>query len=289
MSASHRWCRSVHRILPRAILACLFSAAFAALPASAGETYVLQQGETLFRVSRKYDVPVDVLQRFNGITNPQALKVGARIRIPESYRVQKGDTLYGIARRYSVELEEILRLNGITDRELLKVGRSLYLPEGAASRDTAAGRGGAVQGTAHSRAGGHSGGPDTEATGVRQDPAGSAPLWPLPGDREALQGRILGTVIRGQAGEPVVSVSAGRVIWAGPYRGFSRVVLIEGENGYTYVYAGNEETLVRVGDFVRQGSPIGRLGKNVHEGTPQLYFLVYRNGTPVDPSQAPRG
>jgi len=86
----------------------------------------------------------------------------------------------------------------------------------------------------------------------------------------------------------VISVSSGRVIWAGPYRGFSRVILIEGKNGYTYVYAGNEETLVTVGDTVMPGAEIGRLGKNVHQGVPQLYFLVYRNGKPVDPSLAPR-
>ena len=77
-------------------------------------------------------------------------------------------------------------------------------------------------------------------------------------------------------------------MWAGPYRGFSRVVLIEAKSGYTYVYAGNEETLVAVGDSVEPGAEIGRLGTNVHQGVPQLYFLVYRNGEPVDPAAAPR-
>jgi len=85
-----------------------------------------------------------------------------------------------------------------------------------------------------------------------------------------------------------VSVASGRGVWAGPYRGFSRVVLIEGKSGYTYVYAGNEETLVSVGDAVEPGAEIGRLGTSVHQGVPQLYFLVYRNGEPVDPAKAPR-
>jgi len=246
---------------------------------AAGETHVLQQGETLFRVSRKYDVPVDVLQRFNGISDPQALRVGTRIRIPDGHKVQRGDTLYGVARRYSVELRQLLGLNGIGETEVLKVGRTLYLPAGAAltAADPPAGPAGGSSGTR------------AAVTGPAAERGGDSLFWPLPGSREPLQGRILGTVIYGQTGEAVVSVSAGRVIWAGPYRGFSRVVLIEGDNGYTYVYAGNEETLVRVGDTVRQGSEIGRLGKNVHQGTAQLYFLVYRNGTPVDPAQAPRG
>jgi len=267
MSALRSFSRH-HRIA----LAALLVLGLAAVGAAAGETHVLQQGETLFRVSRRYDVPVDVLQRFNGITAPESLKVGTRIRIPESYKVRKGDTLYGVARRYAVELTDLLGLNGITGSEVLKVGRVLYLPAEAAlaARDPGQ-RGGADAGR-----GAGQGGDDSL-------------VWPLSGVREPLKGRILGTVIHGRTGQTVVSVSSGRVIWAGPYRGFSRVVLIEGDNGYTYVYAGNEETLVRVGDAVRQGSEIGRLGRNVHQGTAQLYFLVYRNGTPVDPSQAPRG
>jgi murein DD-endopeptidase MepM/ murein hydrolase activator NlpD len=246
---------------------------------SAEQIHVLQQGETLFRVSRKYEVPVDVLQRFNAIEDPQTLKVGTRIRVPGGYKVRKGDTLYGIARRFSVELGELLRLNGITDREVLKVGRTLYLPTGAVAAVRDPSTGGARDSL----------GTDAGARAPQRGESRDAGFWPLSGTRKPLHGRILGTVIYGQTGQPVVSVSSGRVIWAGPYRGFSRVVLIEGDNGYTYVYAGNEETLVRVGDTVRQGSEIGRLGKNVHEGTAQLYFLVYHNGTPIDPSQAPRG
>jgi murein DD-endopeptidase MepM/ murein hydrolase activator NlpD len=244
---------------------------------SAEQIHILKQGETLFRVSRTYDVPVDVLQRFNAIADPQRLKVGTQIRVPGSYKVQKGDTLYGIARRFSVELSELLRLNGMSEREVLRAGRTLFLPTGAA----------VAAGEPKENGARGSAGAANAADQTGRDRGGQ--YWPLSGNREPLQGRILGTVIYGQTGQPVVSVSSGRVIWAGPYRGFSRVVLIEGNNGYTYVYAGNEETLVRVGDTVRQGSEIGRLGKNVHQGTAQLYFLVYHNGTPVDPSQAPRG
>ncbi|MBN1837389.1 MAG: LysM peptidoglycan-binding domain-containing protein [Spirochaetales bacterium] len=262
----------------RAILTLLVFFGLAAA-ASAGDSHVLQQGETLFRVSRKYDVPVEVLQRFNRITAPQALKVGTRIAIPDSYSVRAGDTLYGIARRYSVDLAALLGLNGINESEVLKVGRVLYLPAGSTATAGDRGPGG-------SQTAGPSPGRNAQQGGAA---GGDLLAWPLSGTREPLKGRILGTIIHGQTGQTVVSVSSGRVIWAGPYRGFSRVVLIEGDNGYTYVYAGNEETLVRVGDTVRQGSEIGRLGKNVHQGTAQLYFLVYRNGTPVDPSQAPRG
>ena len=218
---------------------------------AANESYTLKKGETLYRISRKFDVPVEVLQEYNRIENPQSLREGMRIQIPPQYEVEKGDTLYSISRKYGVDLDVLMDFNEITDSSSLRVGTVLYLPKSGASYQTDL-------------------------------------LWPHPGTREYLDGRITGTLIYGSMGDSVVSVSSGRVIWAGPYRGFSRVILIEGENGYTYVYAGNEETLVTVGDTVAPGAEIGRLGKNVHQGVPQLYFLVYRNGKPVDPSLAPR-
>lgn len=255
---------SVHTELPRKrsipVLASLF-VLFFLLPCSvlaANGSYTLKKGETLYRISRKFDVPVEILQEYNGIENPQSLREGTRIQIPPQYKVEKGDTLYSISRKYGVDLDALMDFNGITDSSNLRVGTVLYLPKSGASIVC------------------NNGSSETDL------------LWPHPGTREYLDGRITGTLIYGSTGDLVVSVSSGRVIWVGPYRGFSRVILIEGENGYTYVYAGNEETLVTVGDTVAPGAEIGRLGKNVHQGVPQLYFLVYRNGKPVDPSLAPR-
>jgi murein DD-endopeptidase MepM/ murein hydrolase activator NlpD len=236
---------------------------------AADESYTLRKGETLYRISRKFDVPVSILQAYNSIENPNSLREGTRINIPRRHTVEKGDTLYSLSRKYGVKLDTLLDFNGISDAAPLRIGTILFLPDSASVPAV-------VQG---------SGSTGKPAAGGRESPD---LLWPLPGSREALSGRITGTLIRGSLGDAVVSVSSGRVIWAGPYRGFSRVILIEGKNGYTYVYAGNEETLVTVGDTVVPGAEIGRLGKNVHQGEPQLYFLVYRNGKPVDPSLAPR-
>ena len=245
------------------LLVVLFLLLPCLIPA-ANESYVLKKGETLYRISRKFDVPVAVLQKYNRITDPSSLREGTRIQIPPRYTVEKGDTLYSISRQFEVDLDALMEFNGISDSKALRIGAVLYVPGAVAASGTLASGDGAV-------------------------PAPKSDLlWPHPGTRESLSGRITGTLIYGSLGDVVVSVSSGRVIWAGPYRGFSRVILIEGKNGYTYVYAGNEETLVAVGDTVMPGAEIGRLGKNVHQGVPQLYFLVYRNGKPVDPSLAPR-
>lgn len=249
----------------------------AALPLSGQDSYVLAKGDTLYGLSRRFHVPVAVLQSFNRIRDPGSLKAGVTILIPASYLVRKGDTLYSIARDHGVALKELTRLNGISEASALKAGSRLFLPGSAAQ---------AKPGPVSPAAAADS--PPTTPPGS-QAGRGAAPLfWPHPGRREVLAGRITGALIYGEPGDRVLSVSTGRVVWVGPYRGFSRVVLIESENGYTYVYGGNEETLVAVGDRVRRGTQIGLLGRNAHQGIPQLYFLVYRDGVPVDPSQAPR-
>jgi lipoprotein NlpD len=259
----------------------LFVLVFLLLPClipAANETHTLKKGETLYRISRKFDVPVGILQRYNRITDPSSLREGTRIQIPSRYTVARGDTLYSISRKFDVDLDTLTDFNGISDSTRLRIGTVLFLPPSASEPRTAA------RGEAGEPAASGTGGSNGDAVSA----AKSDLLWPHPGTREPLSGRITGTLIYGSLGDVVVSVSSGRVIWAGPYRGFSRVILIEGKNGYTYVYAGNEETLVTVGDTVMPGAEIGRLGKNVHQGVPQLYFLVYRNGKPVDPSLAPR-
>ncbi len=251
----------------------------AALPLAGQQSYVLAKGDTLFGLSRRFQVPVEVLQTFNRIKDPAGLRAGAAILIPAVYTVRKGDTLYSIARDHGVKLAELTRLNGIAEAAALKVGRRLFLPAGAKA---------AVKpqpDTGQKPPGAPAGAP---ARGGEPASTPAALLWPHPGKREALSGRITGALIYGQAGDRILSVSTGLVVWVGPYRGFSRVILIESENGYTYVYGGNEETLVAVGDRVRKGTQIGLLGRNAHQGIPQLYFLVYRDGVPVDPSQAPR-
>jgi murein DD-endopeptidase MepM/ murein hydrolase activator NlpD len=275
--------RASRRVSAEAAVFVLLFLLLPCLVSAANESYTLKRGETLYRVSRKFDVPVSILQSYNGISDPSSIREGTRIRIPPRYTVRKGDTLYSISRQFEVDLNALIDFNGISDSKSLRIGTVLYLPgsanvaggiDGSAGGDRTAAVGPSAEGVSGATGG---------SGGARSDL-----LWPLPGSRVPLSGRITGTVIYGGLGDTVVSVSSGRVIWAGPYRGFSRVILIEGKNGYTYVYAGNEETLVAVGDTVVPGAEIGRLGKNVHQGVPQLYFLVYRNGRPVDPALAPR-
>jgi LysM repeat protein len=74
----------------------------AALPLAGQQSYVRPRGHPV-RPSRRFQVPVEVLQTFNRIKDPAGLRAGATILIPAVYTVRKGDTLYSISRDHGAK------------------------------------------------------------------------------------------------------------------------------------------------------------------------------------------
>ena len=60
---------------------------------SSDRMHILEKGETLYSLSRKYSVPLAVLLERNHIADAGKIAAGQKIYIPEIYTVQKGDTL----------------------------------------------------------------------------------------------------------------------------------------------------------------------------------------------------
>jgi septal ring factor EnvC (AmiA/AmiB activator) len=53
------------------------------------------------------------------------------------------------------------------------------------------------------------------------------------------------------------------------------------------MYGGLENLSVNVGDKLSPGTEVGKLGINSVSEKSQLFFMVFRNDTPVDPASAP--
>ena len=87
-----------------------------------------------------------------------------------------------------------------------------------------------------------------------------------------------------QAGAPVRSVARGLVRFAGWFRGYGRIVIIDHGDAYHTVSGHLDEILVKVDDVVVAGQPIGSVGETGSLSGPSLYFELRHNGSPVDPA-----
>jgi LysM repeat protein len=106
----------------------LFTATLLAAAEGKATSHTLAKGETLYSVSRKYNVPYEALAAANNITDPTKMRIGTVLIIPSVHRVAKGETLYGIARQYGVSLQELLSANKLNSSYILKVDDILVIP-----------------------------------------------------------------------------------------------------------------------------------------------------------------
>jgi murein DD-endopeptidase MepM/ murein hydrolase activator NlpD len=115
-----------------------------AAPSAASTTvYVVQLGDTLALVSRRYGVPVQDLAQLNHLANPNLIYVGQRLLIPsaqggesfpaggEVYIVRAGDTIANLAARYGTTVWAVAQANSLANPNVIHVGQRLFIPSGA--------------------------------------------------------------------------------------------------------------------------------------------------------------
>ena len=296
----------------------LFFAALPTIYAAEDTVHVVAKGETVYSISRAYKISQDELMKLNGIADPGKLREGQRLRIPlasgtkpvgtspgttvpagtagsqaqssgnqavqtayTTHIVQKVDTLFSLARTYGTTVQKLKEINGLTS-DVIKAGASIKVPAKAGAAAVAAPPTGNTAPAAKPPSGA-----DARKTTVGQ--LDTSLRWPVkPREIAYMTGKLYGVAALAERGESVKSLTQGTVISAGPYRGFGRVVIVEVTGGYLYVYGGCESLSVKEGDRIGPGMELGKLGIDAVSGKPQLFFMVYRNNTPIDPAKAPR-
>ncbi|MGD1995468.1 MAG: LysM peptidoglycan-binding domain-containing M23 family metallopeptidase [Anaerolineae bacterium] len=102
--------------------------------------HVVQRGETLFSIARRYGTTVEAIAHANGIPDPRQIYVGQRLLIPSgiepsdtwsTHIVQPGETLSAIATQYALPWRTLAMANRLVNPNLLYAGQVLDLPGGA--------------------------------------------------------------------------------------------------------------------------------------------------------------
>ena len=264
----------------------------------ADSSYKVQKGDTLYSISRKYQITVAELCSANNITDKTVIKEGQKLIIPKAdinnavalntddskttinvkttvYTVVKGDTLYSIAKRNNMTVAELLALNNLDANTVIKVGQKLKIKDTSVKTSTETP---AVATKA----------PDTRNYGKTVQ-ADSSTVWPVKNPKvTTLKGKASGVQLSAAANEKVTCIREGTVMYIGVYRGFGQVIFVQSQTGIIYSYMGVNNVKVKKGDYVLFGKEIGTAGVDSISGKSQITFMVFQNGQPVDPAKAPR-
>ena len=133
---------------------------------------------------------------------------------------------------------------------------------------------------------------EAPAAATSSSRAGTAPAYRLPvmgiivtGMGEVGPGgvRARGLTIAVQPGAQVVAPADGRIAFAGPYRGFGQILILDHGGGWASLITDLAHLSARVGQSVEQGAPLGAARPTAGgSGNPTITVELRRQGRPVD-------
>ena len=258
---------------------------------SSGSNVTVQKGDTLYSISRKYNVPIKDLININRLSSPYTLYVGQRIKLPtkQYHVVQRGESLYSIARIYNVDVTSLSRVNNLSTPYALYVGQKLLLPASVSSSQVTGSKTASATPVANKTE-------TAVAPAPKNQPQAYVPTTPPAKNRSAkflwpVQGTVIsgfgnlgkgrkndGINIKAPLGTAVKAADAGTVAYAGSeLKGFGNLILIKHNDGWITAYAHNDKMFVKKGQKVARGEKISTVGSTGSVTAPQLHFEV-RNG-----------
>ncbi|MBI2311115.1 MAG: peptidoglycan DD-metalloendopeptidase family protein [Betaproteobacteria bacterium] len=238
------------------------------------KTYTVQKGDTLYTIALEHGLDYKELAEWNGIDNPNLIRVGQQLRIVQP---ASGATTSALKAPAAVEARPV------GNTEMLKVE-----PRGAKFpySDKALAQ---IQ-DAKPQAPKAEPEPKPAKPEPRPQPEdgdadeGLAWAWPAAGKLLAdFSDKSKGVDIAGRAGQPVLASAPGRVVYSGSgLRGYGKLIIIKHNKTYLSAYAHNSQLLVKEGQSVAKGQKIAEMG-NTDTDQVKLHFEIRRFGKPVDP------
>lgn len=232
--------------------------------------YNVQPGDTVSGIAEQFEIKPETIMWANAQleNDPDLLTVGEQLTIlPVNgvyHTVAAADTIEGIAKKYRVDSGAILdnEWNQLKPGDALTVGSKLVVPGGKKP---------IVQKTVRAYSGTI---PESAARGTGNFG------WPVSGViTQKFWAFHQGIDIGAPLETPVNAADSGFVVFAGwDTTGFGKVILIDHGNGYVTLYGHLDRFAVAVGDSVKKGQLIGRVGNTGNSTGPHLDFRIRQNG-----------
>lgn len=92
--------------------------------------YTVEKGDTLYSISKKYNMTVGELQDINGLTGSE-ISLGQKLQVKKgiesnTYTVEQGDTLYSISKKHNTTVQALQQLNNLNDNAVI-IGQELLV------------------------------------------------------------------------------------------------------------------------------------------------------------------
>ena len=252
---------------------------------------IIHPGDTLYNISKRFNLPLQDIITLNRIAPPYVISDGQRLKLPapRNYNVQHRDSLYRISRMFGVSASELARMNNINAPYQLRTGQELRIPTKSSrrfyyvdDREVSVVRDQGVTRPSYK--------PDLKAQ-VKTQPARTGEfIWPIRGRVVSSYGpkdkglHNDGVNIAAPRGTAVAAAQTGTVVYVGnALEGFGNLVIIRHDNGWVTAYAHLDRVSVSRGQRISKGHALGAVGSTGRVDTPQLHFEIRRGSEAINP------
>lgn len=253
--------------------------------------HTVAEGESIWSISRKYDLSIENIQKANPKLDPEKIKIGQKINlvvpkplisvkttevasykenIPFEQKVEFSSSLYKDQSKIKVKgqygerevVAEIVKLNGVENSRTIVSEKIIKEPNTQIL----------VKGTKAV--------PAKKGTGTFS--------MPTRGSLSSKFGRRWGRMHEGidlaaPIGTAVKAADGGKVIWVGARGNYGKMIKVDHGGGFITCYGHLSKYSVKTGDKVYKGQKIGAVGNTGRSTGPHLHFEILKNGSPVNP------
>ncbi|MFU8789650.1 MAG: peptidoglycan DD-metalloendopeptidase family protein [Methylobacter sp.] len=251
-----------------------------------GVYHSVRKGDTLYAISRLFNLDYRQLAQWNQIQPPYTIEIGQKIRVSDPN---------------NPNATALPRPNNTNNKTPTELKPKTITPAAVTSRISSQKK----DGVQSNNKPGSAGTPPNKASATKKTAEKNTETLEKKSiisiDKESMlklnfqwpiKGRILnyfsqadskGIDIAGKIGQDVHAAEAGKVVYSGQSLiGYGNLLIIKHNDVYLSAYANNSQLLVTEGYAVRKGDIVAKVGQVAHKKA-SLYFEIRKNGKPVNP------